>query len=91
MAKVNELIAEWHHILRDSRISWNNSKLFLDCLANYLVWHKEEEKKNKVDKEVLSVKKVEQMAGKRKSNSLPFSSLSKTKKEQLGLDGENNE
>lgn len=83
---VESLTTEWHPILLENWDS-NSVRFFLDGLANYLVWHKEEEEKNKQDKEVLSIKKVEQMEGKRKANSLPFSSLSTIHKELLGLDG----
>lgn len=85
---VINLTDEWDlHILNSSRDS-KPVGYFLDGLANYLVWHKEEEQKNKQDKEVLSIKKVEQMSGKRKANTIPFSSLSATQKENLGVDGD---
>lgn len=86
---VFELTKQWRHITDDKKNKNSNSVIFfLDGLANYLVWHKEEEEKNKQDKEVLSIKKVEQMVGKRKGNSVPFSSLSVTQRENLGLDGD---
>lgn len=69
----------------------NSVRFFLDGLANYLVWHKEEEDRNKQDKEVLSIKKVEHMEGKRKSKTIPFSKLTTLQKESIGLDGANNE
>jgi hypothetical protein len=86
---VEDLTIEWDSILLGNWDS-NSVRFFLDGLANYLVWHKEDEDKNKQDKDVLSIKKVEQMEGKRKANSIPFSSLSLTAKESLGLAGENN-
>jgi len=86
---VFELTKQWRHITDDKKNKNSNSVIFfLDGLANYLVWHKEDEEKNKQDKEVLSIKKVEQMVGKRKGNSVPFSSLSVTQRENLGLDGD---
>lgn len=86
---VLELTTEWSSTIDDKK-NWdsNSTRFFLDGLANYLVWHKEDEEKNKQDKEVLSIKKVEQMVGKRKGNSVPFSSLSVTQRENLGLDGD---
>lgn len=83
---VERLTNEHHPVLVKN---WNSNtvRFFLDGLANYLVWHKEEEDKNQQDKEVLSIKKVEQMEGKRKANSIPFSGLSVMNKELLGLDG----
>lgn len=87
---VEDLTNEWHTTI--SR-NWDSKsvRFFLDGLANYLVWHKEEEDKQKQDKEVLSIRKVEQMEGKRKANSVPFSSLSTTKKDLLGLGGDIND
>lgn len=89
MILVLELTEEWSLVINDKK-NWesNSVRFFIDGLANYLVWHKEEEEKNKQDKEVLSIKKVEQMVGKRKGNSTPFSSLSVTQRENLGLDGD---
>jgi hypothetical protein len=89
LKKVEDLTIEWESIIKSN---WNSKsvRFFLDGLANYLVWHKEDEDKNKQDKDVLSIKKVEQMEGKRKANSIPFSSLSITAKESLGLAGESN-
>lgn len=83
---VEEYTEEWLPIII---LNWHSSsvKFFLDNLSNYLVWHKEYDVKNKQDKEVLSIKKVEQMGGKRRANSIPFSSLSNKDKE--GLFGEN--
>lgn len=89
-AIVDRLISEWSaHI----ELNWetNSIRFFLDNLANYLVWHKEEEEKGKEDKDVLSIKKVEEMSGKRKSKSIPFTSLSKPQREGLGFEGDSNE
>lgn len=85
---VEDLTNEWHPTTT-IKSNWdsNSVRFFLDGLANYLVWHKEEDVKNKQDKEILSVKKIEQMEGKRKANSIPFSSLSVISKESLGLEG----
>lgn len=86
---VEKLIDEWYSVILKNWAS-NSIKYFLDGLCNYLVWHKEEEDKNKHDKEVLSIRKVEEMTGKRKTNSIPFSSLSASKKEILGIEGGRN-
>jgi len=77
---VEDLTKEWDSVIQANFRHSKSVRYFLDGLANYLVWHKEEEDKQKQDKEVLSIKKVEQMEGKRKANSIPFSSLSTTKK-----------
>lgn len=84
---VEELLETWDYIIIEN---WHSKsiKFFLDGLGNYLVWHKEDEEKNKQDKEVLSIKRIEEMEGKRKARSIPFTSLSKTQKESLGLDGD---
>lgn len=84
---VEDLTNEWHSTIEKNWDS-NSVRFFLDGLANYLCWHKEQDDKNRQDKEVLSVWKVEKMEGKRKANSTPFSSLSVSQKETLGLDGE---
>ena len=87
LEKVEDLTKEWESTIQHN---WESISVryFLDGLANYLVWHKEKEAKGKQDKEVLSIFKVEKMEGKRKANSTPFSSLSKTKKDFLGIGGE---
>lgn len=84
---VEDLTQEWMPTIISNWHS-NSVRFFLDGLSNYLVWHKEEEEKNKQDKEVLSIKRIEEMEGKRKARSIPFTSLSKTQKESFGLDGE---
>lgn len=94
---VEELTERWMPTIL---LNWDSRsvRFFLDGLSNYLVWHKEEEEKNysngkrergKQDKEVLSIKRIEEMEGKRKARTIPFSCLSKTQKEAFGLDGEN--
>lgn len=83
---VEELTTEYAEVsIRN--FNSNTIRFFLDGLGNYLVWHKEEEDKHQQDKEVLSIKRVEQMEGRRKSPSIPFTDLSVTHKELLGLDG----
>lgn len=79
---VEDLVREWDIAIQ---AHWGSNKIifFLDGLSNYLVWHKEEEEKGLEDKDVLSIKKVEQMSGKRKSKSIPFTSLSQPQKEML--------
>jgi hypothetical protein len=86
---VEDLTTEWHSTIQSNWDS-NSVRFFLDGLANYLCWHKDEDNKNKQDKEILSVFKVEKMEGKRKASSIPFSSLSVSQKESLGLDGDKN-
>lgn len=81
---VEELTVEWIDAIH-SNWNGNNVRFFLDGLANYLVWHKEEEDKNKEDKEILSIKKIEEMSGERKAKSTPFTSLTKAQKENIGL------
>jgi hypothetical protein len=83
---VEDLTLQWESVIEKNWDS-NSVRFFLDNLANYLCWHKEEDK-NKQDKEVLSVWKVKKMDGQRKSNVVPFSSLSTSQKELIGLDGE---
>lgn len=87
---VNNLIAEWADEIESN---WDSLtiRFFLNNLADYLVWHKEEEDKGNEDKEVLSVRKVEEMNGKRKNRSIPISSLSKPQRESLGFEGDINE
>lgn len=88
---VESLIEEWDEYTIDN---FNNKLviIFYDGLADFLVWHKEEDEKNKEDKDILSVKKIKQMNGKLKSKSIPFSSLSTENRELLGLsEGENND
>lgn len=87
---VEELIEEWNHAIR---LNWesNSVRFFLNGLANYLVWHKETEDKGKEDKLVLSMRKIEEMIGERKSRSIPFTYLSKSQKERIGLEDENYE
>lgn len=87
---VEKLVEEWNPILIKN---WNSNsvRFFIDGLANYLVWHKEVEDVGTEDKEILSVKKVELMSGKRKSITIPFSSLSAPQKELLFGEVLNNE
>lgn len=65
----------------------NQIKFFLDSLANYLVWHKEnreEGKRGSEDKEILSRKKMEKMVRfKKTSKEVNFSDLSKSQHESL--------
>lgn len=80
-----QMTMEWDDAICSN---WESEAIifFLDGLANYLTWHKEEDEKNKQDKEVLSIKRIEQMTGKRKAMSIPFSSLTAIKRELLGLE-----
>lgn len=81
---VEDLIKEWDYFTIENFNSLSVI-IFYDGLADYLIWHKEEDVKWKEDKEVLSVKKIKQMNGKLKSKSIPFSSLSTEYKEMLGI------
>ena len=89
---VNGLLSDWDSIFE---LGWNvnNNRItfFVDGLANYLVWHKELDEKGKEDKEVLSIRKVEEMEGKRRPMSTPFTYLSDSQKEMLGMEERNNE
>ena len=86
---VEELIEEFRHLIISNWKS-DSIKFFLDNLGNYLVWHREEEDRNKEDRDVLSIRRIEEMEGVRKAKSLPFSSLSQRNKDKLfGEDGGN--
>ncbi|UUV46413.1 hypothetical protein [Bacillus phage vB_BanS-Thrax3] len=76
---VEDLTEEWMTIIK---LNWhsNSVKYFLDTLANYLVWHKEEDAK-KEDKEVMSKNKTNRLHRGRKDT--PFSCLSEKDKELL--------
>lgn len=72
---VEDLTEEWMTIIK---LNWhsNSVKYFLDTLANYLVWHREEEQRGLEDKEILSRKKLEQMSKMKKtSKQVNFSDL----------------
>ncbi|UUV46680.1 hypothetical protein [Bacillus phage vB_BanS-Thrax4] len=80
---VEDLTEKWMYVLR---LNWhsNSVKYFLDSLANYLVWHKEEDQKGTEDKEILSRKKLEKMSKMKKtSKQINFSDLSKEQHELL--------
>lgn len=76
---VEELTEKWRPILR---LNWHSQsvKYFLDSLANYLVWHKEEEEQSE-DKEVMSRNKTNRLHRGRKD--IPFSCLNDKDKELL--------
>ncbi|PES54524.1 hypothetical protein [Bacillus thuringiensis] len=82
--KVSELVKEFETEIENNWES-TNVRYFLDGLANYLVWHKEEEMKNKEDKEVMSVDKVKQMNSFR-GKSTNFTYLSEEEKASLGIE-----
>ncbi|AYP68237.1 hypothetical protein PQE75_gp105 [Bacillus phage vB_BcoS-136] len=69
---VEDLTEEWMTVIK---LNWdsNSVKFFLDSLANYLVWHKEEEDTSH-DKEVMSRNKTNRLLRGRKD--IPFSNLS---------------
>ncbi|UUV45910.1 hypothetical protein [Bacillus phage vB_BanS-Thrax1] len=80
---VEDLTEEWMTIIK---LNWhsNSVKYFLDTLANYLVWHKDEDEKWTEDKEVLSRTKIEQMVKlKKRSKQVNFSDLPKEQYELL--------
>jgi len=80
---VEDLTEEWMTIIK---LNWhsNSVKYFLDSLANYLVWHKEEDLKWTEDKEVLSRTKIEQMVRfKKRSKCINFSDLPEDQAELL--------
>lgn len=80
---VEDLTEKWMTIIK---LNWhsNSVKYFLDTLANYLVWHKEEDKKGLEDKEIMSRKKLEQMSKMKKtSKQVNFSDLPKEQYELL--------
>src|SRR5690606_35735028 len=80
-----KLTEEWKEAIHRN---WHSETIifFLDGLSNYINWHKDEEDKYSQDEFVLSIKRVEQMSGKRKAMSIPFSSLPTLKRELLGLE-----
>lgn len=82
IAITEKLSEEWTPILRSSWKIWNSdsTKYFFDALANYIVWHKEEEDERE-DKEVMSRNKTNRLYRGRKDT--PFSSLSNSDKELL--------
>lgn len=83
---VEELVNEWMPIIISNWHS-NQVKFFLDSLSNYLVWHKEdreEGKRGKEDKEILSRKKIEKMVKfKKTSREINFTDLKSYHKELL--------
>lgn len=91
LIKTDELLENWEHLFKPPSWENNNVRFFLDGLANYLVWHKEDSEKGKEDKEVLSIRKVEEMEGKRRPKGIPFTYLSESQKELLGMEDGNNE
>lgn len=92
LQKVEDLSSEWMPIIK---LNWHSKsiKFFLDSLVNYLVWHKEdreEGKRGKEDREILSRKKLEKMARfKKTSKEVNFSDLSSRDKELLFGEGGN--
>lgn len=76
----------------DIQNNWDSNKVkfFLDGLANYLVWYKDEEMKNKEDKEILSGNKLKKLS-RFNDQTTPFSSLSKEDAIGIGLDVESDD
>ncbi|SDX94963.1 hypothetical protein [Thermoactinomyces sp. DSM 45892] len=86
---VEKLKCEWIDTITKDKYAWfnNNTKYFLDSLANYLVWHKDNIDKCKHDKEVLSKKRVDKLSNFRKdSKEIPFSNLPKEQQQDLGIE-----
>jgi hypothetical protein len=77
--KVEEITEEWMPVIRANWFS-DSIKFFLDSLANYLVWHKEEDGIRE-DKEVMSRNKTNRLVRGRKD--IPFSSLNSEDKALL--------
>lgn len=80
---VEDLTEEFAELIK---LNWhsNSVKFFLDTLANYIVWHKEPDKKGREDKKVLSRKKMEKMVRfKKTSKTTNFSDLSAFDAEKL--------
>lgn len=84
--KVKELLEEYSvHI--ENNWYQDSIKFFIDSLANYLIWHKEEGESGH-DKEVMSRNKTNRMIRGRKD--IPFSNLSQRDNDKLfGEDGGN--
>lgn len=81
--KVVELLEEFDAYIIQS---WDSPKViyFLNGLSNYLVWFKEEELVNKLDKDVLSKTKTKNL-NKYDKHNIPFSSLSLEESIKYGL------
>jgi hypothetical protein len=77
---VEDLTSEWNEVIIQN---WNSNSIrfFLDSLANYLVWHKDDVSDITEDKEVMSKNKTNRLHRGRKD--IPFSSLSTTDREKL--------
>ena len=84
--KVNELLKEHASTIENNWFE-DSVKFFLDSLANYIVWHKEDGESGH-DKEVMSRNKTNRMVRGRKD--IPFSNLSQRDTDKLfGEDGGN--
>jgi hypothetical protein len=77
---VKNLTSDWRDVIIQN---WNSNSIryFLDSLANYLVWHKDDNTDITEDKEVMSKNKTNRLHRGRKD--IPFSSLSATDREKL--------
>jgi hypothetical protein len=76
---VKQLEDEWRDIVKANRVIWFSSavKSFFDSLANYILWHKEDDEKGTEDKDILSITKINQMTGRRESKVVNAGNLSK--------------
>lgn len=78
--EVERLTSQWIDVILENWES-NSIRFFLDSLANYLVWHKEDVNDITEDKEVMSKNKTNRLHRGRKDT--PFSSLGTKDKEML--------
>jgi len=77
---VEDLTEEWMDTITRNWDS-NSVRFFLDSLANYLCWHKENLDDKSEDKEVMSKNKTNRLHRGRKD--IPFSSLNSQYREML--------
>lgn len=63
----------------------NKTRVCLEILSNYIVFHKEEEDKNKKDEYILSEKRIREMESGTRSS--PFSTMSDKHKALFGMIG----
>lgn len=84
--EVEKLLEEYSAHIESSWFE-DSIKFFLDSLANYIIWHKEDGE-SRHDKEVMSRNKTNRMIRGRKD--IPFSNLSQVDRDKLfGEDGGN--
>lgn len=89
MEIVEQLVDEWRDVIKEDRRTWfsNVVKYFLDSLASYLVWHKDENNKGKHDKEVITLRRAKKLKNKKDNNiEVYFADLSDIQKDKLGIE-----